>query len=95
MRPLLSEGPLRTLAYIAYYQPITQKKVAEARGSQAYYHIRELKRLKWISTEKLGRTKLIRVTEVLADYLDLSHNPEKMRKQLKTMLRASSEKKSK
>jgi len=39
IKPPLSSGPLRTLSYIAYNQPIEKKAVAEARGSQSYQHI--------------------------------------------------------
>ena len=33
LKPLLSEGTLRTLSYIAYHQPVEQKDIADARGS--------------------------------------------------------------
>ncbi len=35
-RPLLSSGPLKTLSYIAFRQPITSKRVIEVRGQHAY-----------------------------------------------------------
>ena len=38
-RPLLPTGPLKTLSYIAYRQPVLQKQVIEVRGSHAYRHI--------------------------------------------------------
>ena len=40
IKPLLTDGPLRTLAYIAYRQPVSQKQVIAARGTHAYKHIR-------------------------------------------------------
>ncbi|NIQ06208.1 MAG: SMC-Scp complex subunit ScpB, partial [Candidatus Korarchaeota archaeon] len=40
-KPLLTRGPLKTLAYIAYKQPVSQKRVADMRGSHAYTHIKE------------------------------------------------------
>lgn len=88
MRPPLSEGPLKTLAYIAYHQPVVQSRVIEARGSHAYKHIGQLKDRGLISTEKLGRTKIIRTTEAFIDYLNLSRNPRLMRRQLRAILRA-------
>ena len=42
-RPLLSSGPLKTLSYIAYRQPISQKRVIEVRGQHAYGHVKLLK----------------------------------------------------
>ena len=82
MRPLLTTGPLKTLAYIAYHQPVVQSHVTAVRGSQAYSHIRELKRFGLITTEKLGRTQIIKTSEVFADYFNLSHNSRLMKRQL-------------
>lgn len=82
MRPLLTTGPLKTLAYIAYHQPVVQSHVTAVRGSQAYAHIRELKRFGLITTEKLGRTQIIKTSEVFADYFNLSHNSRLMKRQL-------------
>jgi segregation and condensation protein B len=85
MRPLLTTGPLKTLAYIAYHQPVIQSHVTALRGSQAYAHIRELKRFGLITTEKLGRTKVIRTSNVFADYFNLSRNPRLLKRQLKSL----------
>jgi segregation and condensation protein B len=82
MRPLLTTGPLKTLAYIAYHQPVVQSHVTAVRGSQAYSHIRELKRFGLITTEKLGRTQVIQTSEVFADYFNLSRNSRLMKRQL-------------
>jgi segregation and condensation protein B len=82
MRPLLTMGPLKTLAYIAYHQPVVQSHVTAVRGSQAYSHIRELKRFGLITTEKLGRTQVIQTSEVFADYFNLSRNSRLMKRQL-------------
>ncbi|MGF3523017.1 MAG: SMC-Scp complex subunit ScpB, partial [Candidatus Bathyarchaeia archaeon] len=54
-RPLLSSGPLRTLSYIAYRQPLSQKRVIEVRGQHAYGHIKLLKEMGLIATERNGR----------------------------------------
>lgn len=85
MRPLLSTGSLKTLAYIAYRQPVVQSHITALRGSQAYSHIQELKRLGLVTMEKLGRTKVIRTTDVFADYFNLSHDPRLMKRQLKAL----------
>ena len=82
LRPALSKGPLKTLSFIAYHQPVTQSSVAKARGSHAYQHIRSLEKLKLIQTDKLGKTKILRTTEAFLDYLNLSHNPRLMRRQV-------------
>jgi segregation and condensation protein B len=87
-RPLLSTGPLKTLAYIAYRQPVVQSQVAAVRGSQAYSHVKNLKRLGLLTTEKLGKTKILRTTEVFADYFNLSHDLQIMKCQIKMLFNA-------
>ncbi len=83
IRPLLSDGPLRTLAYIAYRQPILQKQVIDARGAHAYLHIRQLIDMELVERENNGRHKILRVTDFFADYFGLSRNPRLMKHQLK------------
>ncbi len=88
IRPLLSASPLKTLAYIAYRQPVTQAHVAAVRGSEVYTHIRELRNLGLIVAEKLGKTSVLRTTDVFADYFNLDHNPRLMKHQLKALFDA-------
>jgi len=84
IRPLLTVGPLRTLSYIAYKQPVTQKQVIEARGKNAYRHIKELLEMGLISREKDdGKNFILRTTDYFADYFGLSRNIQVMKKQLK------------
>lgn len=85
-RPLLTLGPLKTLAYIAYRQPITQSQVITVRGSQAYTHIRELKKLGLITTKKLGRTQILKTSTVFSDYFNLSRDTHLFKEQIKTLL---------
>jgi segregation and condensation protein B len=87
MKPLLSSGPLRTLSYIAYYQPVEQKEVAEARGSQAYRHLRELEEMGLIKREKAGRTYIVRTTPDFADNVGVSQDRTSMRRQLRSIFR--------
>ena len=88
MRPLLSQSPLKTLSYIAYRQPVAQAHIAAIRGSQIYPQIRELKDLGLITVEKLGKTKILKTTDVFADYFNLSHDPRLMKRQLKSIFDA-------
>lgn len=83
LRPLLSVGPLRTLSYIAYRQPVPQSHVIDVRGHHAYQHLKQLEDLGLISREKTGRTKVIRTTEFFADYFSLSHDLRTLKQQLK------------
>jgi segregation and condensation protein B len=87
LKPLLTEGPLRTLSYIAYNQPIEGKEVASARGSQAYKHLKMLEEMGLIQREKDGRTSIIRTTQDFADYLGLPSDRTTMRRELRKMFR--------
>jgi segregation and condensation protein B len=82
-RPLLSVGPLKTLSYIAYRQPVSQKRVVDVRGRHAYAHIRALKEIGLIGRERSGRSMILRTTEYFADYFGLSLDTASMKKELK------------
>jgi segregation and condensation protein B len=82
-RPLLSTGPLKTLSYIAYRQPVSQKRVVEVRGHHVYGHIRLLKEMGLIAGERSGRSVVLRTTEYFADYFGLSHDVATMKRELK------------
>jgi segregation and condensation protein B len=82
-RPLLSLGPLKTLSYIAYRQPVSQKRVVDVRGRHAYTHLRTLKEMGLVGTERSGRSTVLRTTEYFADYFGLSPDTASMKKELK------------
>ena len=82
-RPLLSSGPLKTLSYIAYRQPVPQPQVIDVRGHHAYNHLKQLEELDLIVRERVGRKKVIRTTEFFADFFGLSHDLRTMKRQLK------------
>jgi len=84
LRPLLPMGPLKTLSYIAYRQPILQSQVIDVRGEHAYGHLKELEDQGLITRERVGRSRMIRTTEFFADYFGLSHDLRTMKRQLKT-----------
>ncbi len=82
-RPLLSSGPLKTLSYIAYRQPITSKRVIEVRGQHAYGHVKLLKDMGLVATERAGRSLMLRTTDYFADYFGLTQDPATMKRDLK------------
>jgi segregation and condensation protein B len=82
-RPLLSTGPLKTLSYVAYRQPTSQKRVVDVRGHHAYGHVKLLKEMGLVATERSGRSTVLRTTEYFADYFGLSHDTATMKKELK------------
>jgi len=83
IRPLLSVGPLKTLSYIAFRQPVPQKQVIDVRGHHAYDHLKQLEDLDLIARERAGRSRVLRTTEFFADYFGLSHDLKVMKQQLK------------
>jgi segregation and condensation protein B len=82
-RPLLSSGPLKTLSYIAYRQPISQKRVIEVRGQHAYGHVKLLKDMGLIMSERSGRTLALKTTDYFSDYFGLTTDTSVMKKDLK------------
>jgi segregation and condensation protein B len=92
IRPLLSAGPLKTLAYIAFRQPIRQARVVAVRGTHAYGHVKELEELGLIVREREKRGRVVRTTPFFADYFGLSHDVRLMKRQLKDVFKDYEEK---
>jgi segregation and condensation protein B len=88
-RPLLSSGPLKTLSYIAYRQPITQKRVIEVRGQHAYGHVKALKDMGLIMSERSGRSIALKTTDYFSDYFGLTQDTSSMKKELKRIFGAA------
>jgi segregation and condensation protein B len=82
-RPLLSSGPLKTLSYIAFRQPITQKRVVEVRGQHAYGHVKQLKDMGLIAIDRVGRSMALKTTDHFADYFGLTQDTSAMKRELK------------
>ena len=82
-RPLLSIGPLKTLSYIAYRQPVSLRRVIEVRGNHAYGHVKMLKEMGLVGSERSGRSSILKTTEYFADYFALSHDNVAMKRELK------------
>lgn len=76
------EAPLiRTLAIIAYKQPIKQSDLVEIRGNKSYDHVKELEKRGLINAEKQGHTKLLTTSPGFADYFGISSaNPQAIRR---------------
>jgi len=87
LRPTLTSGPLRTLSYVAYHQPVLQTKVVEARGSHAYRHLKMLEEQNLIVRKGAGRTRVIRTKTLFADYFGLSHDPRALKRQIKSIFK--------
>ena len=81
-RPLLSKAALRTLSYIAYFQPLSAGELVLRRSSSAYQHLKELEEVGFIVGERQGRTRVYRTTGRFSEYFGLSSEVTLMKKQL-------------
>ena len=85
-RPLLTSGPLKTLSFIAYHQPIEQVKVVEDRGSHAYSHLKMMEDMGLILRDRIShRTVIIKTTCYFAEYFGFSDDPIKSKLQLRSI----------
>ncbi len=66
--PLFNEGVMKTLALVAFKQPIYQSTVIEYRNNAAYEHIHTLLENGFLSREAKGRTYVLKTTQKFYDY---------------------------
>jgi len=80
---------LRTLAMVAYHQPITVAELVERRGPATYDHVRELEESRFISAQPQGRTRLLQTTQRFAEYFNLeSSDPEAIKRKIIELAKA-------
>ena len=73
----LSKSLMETLAVIAWKYPIKQCDLIKVRTNKAYEHLKVLEEGGYISRQKHGRTKLIKLTDKFFGYFDLP--PERLK----------------
>ena len=83
----LSRGALKTLALIAYKQPVQQAKLVELRGGRAYEYIKQLAALGFVESKPFGRTRILRTSKKFAGYFGFEDDMEKIRERLDEMAR--------
>lgn len=81
-RALLSDSAMKTLSYVAFFQPISAQQIAERRGPQAYPHLKLLEQLNFVKSEPQARTRVYRTTESFSNYFGLSTEISVMKQQL-------------
>ena len=81
-RPLLSRAALRTLSYIAFFQPISSGELVLRRSSTVYQHLKELEDVGFVVSERQGRSKAFKTTARFAEYFGLSGDLQTMKRQL-------------
>ena len=83
-RPLLTIGPLKTLSYVAYHQPVLQGQVVEHRGNHVYSHLRRVEEMGLITRKRNeNRAYVIKTTPFFADYFGFGTDPSNTRIQLR------------
>ncbi len=81
-----SRGALKTLALIAFHQPIQQAKLVALRGGRTYEYVKQLIVMGFVDSKPLGRTRLLRPTTKFARYYGLPDDMEKMREEVRERL---------
>jgi segregation and condensation protein B len=67
----ISEHLLKTLALIAYHQPIKQVELLKIIGSKVYEHVNELHELGMIRARSEGRTKILTTSKLFPEYFGI------------------------
>ena len=77
----LPKSIIETLAIVAFKAPVLQSKVIHIRTNKAYKHLEFLEEKGYITREKKGRTKLIKLTQKFFEYFDVP--PNKLKEKFK------------
>ena len=64
----LSGGHKRTLALIAYREPVKQSEIVRVQGNKAYAYIKFLLKKGLVKSEKEGRTRILTLTKEFERY---------------------------
>lgn len=83
----LSRGALKTLAMIAYKQPVYQARLADLRGSRVYDHVKQLGALGFVESKPFERTRVLRTSRRFAGYFGFDDDMDKIRERIEELLR--------
>jgi segregation and condensation protein B len=83
-RPLLTRAALRTLSFIAFFQPISSAELVLRRGSTVYQNLKELEDVGFVAGQRQGRSRAYRTTNRFAEYFGLSSEVTTMKRQLES-----------
>ncbi len=81
--PELPKSMMETLAVVAYKAPVMQSQVIKIRTNKAYRHLDEIEKMGYITREKKGRSKLIKLTPKFFDYFDVP--PDKLKEKFRNV----------
>jgi len=86
-RSELSPAVLKTLALIAYKQPVKQSEIANIVGTQAYEYVHKLTDRKFVSAYASGRTKILKTTKEFAQYFGFeTDEANEIKKKMKSVV---------
>jgi len=83
-KPLVSKAALRTLSFVAYFQPIASSELALRRTTNIYSHLRELEEVGFVLGEREGRSRIYKTTQRFSDYFGFSTELPLLKKQLES-----------
>ena len=79
-KPDIKYNMLKTLALIAFHQPVKQSNLRRLAGPKIYEHVDELVSMKLVNSKKYGATELLTTTKLFPEYFGIdSTKPEEIR----------------
>jgi segregation and condensation protein B len=80
----MPKAMLKTLALIAYEQPVKQSYVVKLRGNRVYKYVKRLEELGFIERKPEGHTRLLTTTPKFNQYFKINDAKELVKADLKT-----------
>ena len=72
------DGPtIKTLAVVAYKSPVMQSEIIKIRGNKSYDHLSQLKSDGLITSEKCGRSRMLKLSNKFFEYFDVAEKEVK------------------
>jgi segregation and condensation protein B len=82
-KPEIQSHHLKTLALIAFHQPIKQSNLRKMIGPRVYDHVDELSDMKLINAKHHGSTEMLTTTKLFPEYFGIeSQKPDEIREYL-------------
>ncbi len=92
-KPEIQSHHLKTLALIAFHQPVKQSNLRRMVGPKVYDHVDELSAMKLINAKKHGTTEMLTTTKLFPEYFGIdTTKPEEIREFLAKKVIGSIEK---
>lgn len=92
-KPGIQSHHLKTLALIAFHQPVKQSNLRRMIGPKVYDHVDELSAMKLINAKKHGTTEMLTTTKLFPEYFGIdTTKPEEIREFLAKKVIGSIEK---